>query len=393
MLAATVIFFTAGPANAQDHGFISGKVINGTASSNAPNEGEIVLVGQRGADPPILRHATIDKDGVFSFSDLPTSADLRYYAQINYKQVTYSSEAIWFRDGITAHTVLTVYESTDENPGIAFKSVSRLLQRQTADAISVLDVIDVSVPGDRTFLPTQTSTAPPPLRFAIPDGSFGLQPIGGFSADDIVIGGPGFAITTPLRPGTATLVYSFQVSLIGGSASFDWPIAYQSDVVRLLSQTSALAARPQGLVRQGSESFGELIVNVWANHDVAAGSRFTIAVTETSLSGIERAVRTTTADRWALVAAASSLVLLLGIAFSSQIQRHRPTPDDLDRAQHLLRYLRKAGNPPEQSALHHELVDLIQQRPSIVAELRRGSSVSQSSPSASLCEPPARCLP
>lgn len=370
------------PVGAQDQGVIRGTVVNGTAGAAVPTELVVALVGRRGPDALPTRTTTVDQDGNFTFTDLPTTPDAAYFARVDYGGASYATDGIRFEGRTETETTLTVYESTGENPGIALQSVSRLLRHQTADAITILDVVDVLVPGDRTFVPTASTTAPPPLRFAVPDGAFGLQPVSGFSADELVIGGPGFAVLAPLRPGVASIAYAYRLRLIDGAATFDWLIGLPAGVVRLLSEQDVLETNPQGLAPQEATAFFGVAVDRWEARDVAARTTFAIEVADTTLPGIVRAIRTTTADRWALIAAGCGLVLTLIVAVQRRVWRARPAPDDLARARQLLADLQRSDPDAraEQSAKREELVDLIERRPDLAVELRRDRASQGPSP-------------
>lgn len=361
------------PAGAQDQGVIRGAVVNDTSGAAVPADLVVALVGRRGPDALPTLTTAVNSDGTFVFTNLPSTADAAYFARVDYQGVSYATDGIRFDGRADVETTLTIYESTGQNPGISLQSVSRLLRHQTADAIAILDVVEVLVPGDRTFVPTASTTAPPPLRFAVPDGAFGLQPVSGFSADDLVIGGPGFAVLTPLRPGVASIAYAYRLRLIDGSATFDWLIGLPAGIVRLLSEQDVLATNPQGLAPQEATAFFGVAVNRWEARDVAARTTFAIEVADTTLPGVLRTIRSTTADRWALIAAAGGVVLTLIVAVQRRVWRRRPPLDDLARARQLLADLQRStpGAPDERSAMREELVDLIERRPDLAVELRR----------------------
>lgn len=378
------LVFGSVSANAQSRGVIVGTVANGTVGGSIPVGGEVTLIGRRGTEPLPLITSVVDADGTFTFTDLPTGPNVGYLGEITYAGTSYTTDSISLQSPGSFTTTLTVYESTEHDPGISFISVSRILQHETADAISVLDVVDIFTPGDRSFLPSTSSTTAPPLRFAVPEGAFALQPISGFSPDELVIGGPGFAVMSPLRPGVTTIVYTYQLRLVGGGTAFDWLIGLPAATVRLLGERAQLTIIPQGLTAQGSESLGEMAFDVWETHEVTARTSIAISVADTSLPGIARAIRATTANQWALFAAGGGLLISLALATKHRIRARRPPLDDFARARQLLDDLQQTShqNATEQSLLREELIDLIERRPTIADELHRDQSSGDGDPTA-----------
>ena len=187
------------------------------------------------------------------------------------------------------------------------------------------------------------------------------------------LGGPGFAVLAPLRPGVTSIAYAYRLRLIEGAATFDWLIGLPAGVVRLLSEQDVLQTKPQGLAPQEATAFFGVAVDRWEARDVSARTTFAIVVADTTLPGIVRAIRTTTADRWALIAAGGGLVLTLIFAAHRRVWQTRPAPDDLARARRLLAKLQDSNQrtDPEHEAMREELVDLIERRPDIAVELRR----------------------
>ena len=140
----------------------------------------------------------------------------------------------------------------------------------------------------------------------------------------------------PLRPGVTTIAYAYQLRLIDGAATFEWLIGLPAGIVRLLSEQDVLTTKPEGLAPQEATSFAGIAVDRWEARDVAARTTFAIEIADTTLPGLVRAIRSTTADRWALIAAGGGLVLSLIFAAHRRVWRPRPAPDDLARARQLL---------------------------------------------------------
>ncbi len=392
LAAALVLLFlaTVPGVSAEGSGEIVGRLTAATPGAALPDGLVVRLDGFRQADRLPTRETTVGADGAFVFSDVSAGGEYAYLVSLQAGGVRYSSTVLQVLEGQRTSIEINVFAVTEQDPGISFRSLTRLLRRQTADTLSVVEVAEVHVPGDRAYLPLQQPGSPPPLRFAVPDGAFNLQPVAGFAPGDAVIGGPGFAVFTGLQPGVTTLVYGYQLALAGGAVAFDWSPTLNADVVILLIESGQLRATISGLEPRGEDAFGGTSVQRWQANEVAASHTVSVHVTETSLPGVVRALRATTADRWALVATGPAIVAVLALVVWRRGWRREPSTDPAVRASQLLSELRAldASTEPEASERRaeakHALVMLLERQPGLLSDLRR---TNRPPPSASTDQP------
>ncbi len=370
---------SAGSLRAQGVGAIAGRLTAGSAGAALPAQLTVHLDGIRQSDRLPTRETAAAADGSFRFEDVAAGSEYAYVVSLTAEGVRYASGVLYVEAGASTDVAIEVYAATERDPGVTYRSLTRLLRRQTADTLSVVEIADVHVPGDRAFIPVQQPGLPPPIRFGVPDGAFGLQPIAGFLTSEVVIGGPGFAVFAGLHPGTSTLVYGYQLALDGGAIAFDWTPSLDAGVVVLLVEEGPLVAEVAGLAAHGPDAFGGTRVQRWQASGVAGGSRVSVKVTDTSLPGALRALRATTADRWALLAAGPAVVLAAAVAVWRRGWRRAPAGAPEARAAQLLAELRAADGGAERAsderrqAARAELLALLEQRPELVGELRRAA--------------------
>ena len=389
--ALALLFLATVPGvSAEGSGEIVGRLTAATPGAALPDGLVVQLDGFRQADRLPTRETTVGADGAFVFSDVSAGGEYAYLVSLQAGGVRYSSTVLQVLEGQRTPVQIDVFAVTEQDPGISFRSLTRLLRRQTADTLSVVEVAEVHVPGDRAYLPLQQPGSPPPLRFAVPDGAFNLQPVAGFAPGDAVIGGPGFAVFAGLQPGVTTLVYGYQLALAGGAVAFDWSPTLNADVVILLIESGQLTATISGLEPRGEDAFGGTSVQRWQANDVAASHTVGVHVTETSLPGVVRTLRATTADRWALVATGPAIVAVLALVVWRRGWRREPSTDPAVRASQLLSELRAldASTEPEASERRaeakHALVMLLERQPGLLSDLRR---TNRPPPSASTDRP------
>ena len=385
-LFALAIVGVAG-AQAQGSGEIVGRLRPATPGTALPSGLVVQLDGFRQTDRLPTSEAAVGADGLFVFPDVAAGGEFAYLVSFEVEGVRYSSDVLQVAAGEGTAVEIDVFAVTETDPGISFRSLTRLLRRQTADTLSVVEVADVHVPGNRAYLPVQQAGSPPPLRFGVPDGAFNLQPVAGFGPGDAVIGGPGFAVFAGLQPGVTTMVYGYQLALDGGTVAFDWAPALNTDVAILLVEAGPLATTISGLEARGDDSFGGTRVHRWQANDVAARQAFGVRIVETSLPGIVRRLRATTADRWALVAVGPAVAVAIAIVIWRRGWRRSPAADPAAEAAELLAELRAldASNDSDaterRDAAKQALLALLERRPDVLGNLRRsGRSSRETSP-------------
>lgn len=389
LAAVLVLMAVVGLAGVQAEGSgeIVGRLRPATPGAALQSGLVVQLDGFRQTDRLPTSEATVGADGLFEFPDVAAGGEYAYLVSFESEGVRYSSDVLQVAAGQQTAVEIDVFAVTEMDPGISFKSLTRLLRRQTADTLSVVEVAEVHVPGNRAYLPVQQPGSPPPLRFGVPDGAFNLQPVAGFGPGDAVIGGPGFAVFAGLQPGVTTMVYGYQLALDGGSVAFDWAPALNTDIAILLVETGQLTSTITGLEARGDDSFGGNQVHRWQKEDVTARESFAVRITDTSLPGIVRTLRATTADRWAIFAAIPAVVAGLALVIWRRGWRRRPATDPAARAAELLAELRALDGSTEpdvqerRAATKHALLALLERRPEVLGDLRRSIRSPRETPS------------
>ncbi len=387
LAAVLVLMAVVGLAGVQAEGSgeIVGRLRPATPGAALPSDLVIQLDGFRQTDRLPTSEAAVGADGLFEFPDVAAGGEYAYLVSFESEGVRYSSDVLQVAAGQQTAVEIDVFAVTEMDPGISFQSLTRLLRRQTADTLSVVEVAEVHVPGNRAYLPVQQPGSPPPLRFGVPDGAFNLQPVAGFGPGDAVIGGPGFAVFAGLQPGVTTMVYGYQLALDGGTVAFDWAPALNTDIAILLVETGQLTSTITGLEARGDDSFGGNQVHRWQKENVAARESFAVRITDTSLPGIVRTLRATTTDRWAIFASIPAVIAGLALVIWRRGWRRRPATDPAAQAAELLAELRtleastEAGMQERRAATKHALVALLERRPDVLGDLRRTSRTSRES--------------
>ena len=239
------------PAHAQETGSIGLTVVNVT--TGLPIAGHAVTLlrhsSEEGAEETLSRVVT-DRGGRYVFNGL--SADGSHYVvATRYLEIPYLTEHIPLEPGAgNQETVLRVFEITTDESALVHSAVHLVIEADP-DVLNITEIIVVENRGNSTF-------APPPgvglgLIYSLPSAAFGLQPmVEGLQHTD-----RGLLFSAPVPPGTARVVYAYNVD----RASIDHRLAkqmdYDVDRVQVLVSPSSETVTSVNLTNDGAQQIGD----------------------------------------------------------------------------------------------------------------------------------------
>ena len=382
-IAVLLFLLTAHLARAEGVGEISGRVISATAGTTLPTGLSITVDGYRQTDRLPTQTTPVNPDGTFRFPGIGSGGEFAYILQLESHGVRYSSEVLQVRNDEATIANFKIYAATTNDPGISFRTLTRFVKSRSSDVISVVEIAELVVPGDRAFIPTPRPGAPPPLRFGVPEHAFGLQTITNITPDEIVVGGPGFAVFRGFPPGVSTLVFGYHLALDNGSTSFRWSPTLDTETAILLIETGSLKTEINGLEPLGADIFGSTDVIRWQANKITTGTGFDIRVIDASENSIVRTLRGATTDRWAIAITIPALTFALGLVIWRRNWRQLAESDPMDKANGLLDELRSlqaaadTNTNAAQTVAKTELAELLFQHPTLLRRLRRTQQEQQ----------------
>ncbi len=238
-------------AHAQETGSIGLTVVNGT--TGLPMAGhEVTLMrhsSEEGAEETLSRVVT-DRGGRYEFTGLPADGS-HYVVATRYLEIPYLTEHIPLEPSAgNQETVLHVFEITTEETALVHSAVHLVIDANP-DILNITEIIVVENRGNSTF-------APPPgvglgLIYSLPPAAFGLQPmVEGLQHTD-----RGLLFSAPVPPGTARIVYAYNVD----RASIDHRLArkmdYDVDRVQVLVSPSSETVTTVNLTNDGAQQVGD----------------------------------------------------------------------------------------------------------------------------------------
>ena len=255
------------------NGVLNGRVVQGTADGAAVEGIEVVLEGFVDFEPVVAFTATASTDGSFSFVDLSTDSSVVYFASSTLNEISYSSPILMFGEGQSSlETVVNVYESTDDDNGIAIERAHWIVDSQPG-ALIVGQIYVYGNSNDRAFtgktvegtqLPVTVAISVPPgaLEITFENGELGrrFQQVGHTIYD-----------TAPVVPGAGTrqIIVRYALPYAGASTEFAGSLPYPAQSLNLLvSELPGMAIKVTGLASMGPQDIQGEVYQMWQSENV-----------------------------------------------------------------------------------------------------------------------------
>ncbi len=264
-IATASIAATLGFAAAQDQGAtrtISGKVLNGTAGGESPDDLTVfALVIDEGAEAIVERvESVVEPDGSFIL-EVPAVSDSQFY-RIVADDGIYTPYVDVLAEDADAEVTLTVYDRTASLDEIAVTSYSMVIPVVDAanGVIGVLAAVNLVNSGDEVYLADLTDpdlTGFNLLRFNLPLGYQELTVESDLPSGNVMEINTGFAISNPVPPGEYSMVISYSVPFEGAELTHPMRLPFGAESVSILLPVGAGVVAGLGLTRSQTVTIGE----------------------------------------------------------------------------------------------------------------------------------------
>lgn len=202
------------------NGVITGTVKNGTANGGSVAGLTVTLRRFKGMNDIQELTTKTGDDGSFSFHNLPVASDEAYLAVASYKNVDYTSDAIFLSNNPNSQAAITVYETTTDPSVLSLTSRGVVVagtDPKTA-ALNMLEVLAIDVSGDHTYLGSDNAV----LKIALPPNAAQVDPQPGFNfGDPRFDNGTTMVTTGAISPGSHSAMIAYTLPYTGTSTTID----------------------------------------------------------------------------------------------------------------------------------------------------------------------------
>ncbi|MQF69924.1 hypothetical protein FIM12_06295 [SAR202 cluster bacterium AD-804-J14_MRT_500m] len=256
-------------------------MINETPDEDVP-EGHVItlhlLTPENGLE---TIDATTDRDGKFNFHQVPFLGSGRYLLSCEFDGIDYSLE--FTEEDARQPLFLTVFAASSELSLITHRSHIWLLQNADPESgiLSALEIALIENPHNKTFKPSLDQPGNMQfLRFSIPFGAHGLNVQSDLRGGEIIDVGTGFGLTSPIRPGSHQIVFSYLFPYEDSQTDVSKRFLQDVEVFRLLVPPDIGNVSRSTLEVAESTTIGDITYKAWETREILSGNELEIYLSD-----------------------------------------------------------------------------------------------------------------
>jgi hypothetical protein len=312
---------------------IGGSVIQASSGADFPNGLQVTLTTYDASNIPVGEQSVaVGVDGAFEFTDFPKTEGYRYELQTLYGNLR---QTVRVEDALDPTGIgLRIFETTASLDDISATSHVTIIPWVDGkdQLMGVLELVEISNGGDRTFLPDLENPAPDGipqlLRFSLPQGYEELTVDADLPTGNVLETETGFAMSNAVPPGDFRILYSYVVEYDGSSTIFDRSLGFDVFEYRILMPPTFGDVVSVGFEVVGDELLGDTNYRVFQRDSLSSTDRLQITFTDLpEPSRLQSFQNFVGGSAWATIgtpaAAATAMAILLGYVFFYR-NRNRP---------------------------------------------------------------------
>jgi len=259
-------------------GSIEGKVTNGTIGFNVPKSitvelsfrfkvpKNITVIShylQNKQDTKFKLKTTIDKNGYFSFKNIPLDTNTYYQPTVSYKGVRYTGKAsVITSEKQTVKSNVKIYEPT-KNDSLLFVSIHHFFIIPAKGFLSIEEILLIENPGNRTYIGSIPTKSDPnkmlkkfiTINYKLPKNATDINLGSGLMLCCAASEAGGFYDTMVIQPGKKQIVFSYRIKTPQKQISFTKQVTLPTQEFDVLLYGSNAVLTGTGLQEMQTQRF------------------------------------------------------------------------------------------------------------------------------------------
>jgi mono/diheme cytochrome c family protein len=272
-----VIQPSATPESLTGSGKVEGQVVN-TSGGEIPDGLTITLYGFDQMQQVFTAESQVDKEGNYSFEEVPLPKGRAFLASTEYEGVAYNSDIV-VADPENTNMVLIIpyFETTTNTSSLSVDRLHLLFEYIEPDTLRVVEMYIISNSGDSIVVAAEEGQ--PVLSYSVPDDAINLQFQDDVVGERYIEQAEGFGDLAAVRPGAGQhqVIYSYDLPY-KDNYDFYHPLDLPVNAVIVLLPEDGIRIKSDQLMNMGTRDVQGSAFQMYTSDLVPAGTDLAIDI-------------------------------------------------------------------------------------------------------------------
>ena len=262
-----VVIFSATLVYAQDKRVITGQVVNGTDHSSIDAGLPVFLYSFNNMGQDVTTYESLtDASGMFVFDDVTFDNAVGYALGVDYGGMSYS--VLLAEEDLLEPISITIYEPTQDLSVISVNTHTLIISNinEKEQMIEAVEFVSLSNTSDFSLIPDVNTVSQGIfsfMRFSLPEGAVDLDLQSDLVGGQIIPMGTGFALTSPIAPGSHSVTYTYRFPYRGDTATFKQNLIQGASLYQVLIPKDENAPTAMGPMEESEINIEGIDYMVW----------------------------------------------------------------------------------------------------------------------------------
>ena len=259
--------FTVARVYAQSPTVITGIVVNGTNDYVVDAGLPLVLYSFNNMGQDVTTYESLtDEVGRFVFDDVSLENGVGYALGVDYGGMSYS--VLLAEEDLFEPISITIYEPTQDLSVISVSTHTLIIAdiNEKDQMIEAVEFVSLSNTSDFSLIPDLNTVSQGLfsfMRFSLPEGAADLDLQSDLVGGQIIPMGTGFALTSPIAPGSHSVTYTYRFPYRGDTATFKQNLMQGAELYQVLIPKHENSPKVIGLMEESQINIEGIDYTVW----------------------------------------------------------------------------------------------------------------------------------
>lgn len=285
-----VVIFSTVSVYAQNNDVITGKVVNGTNDYSIDAGLPVFLYSFNNMGQDVTTHESqTDASGIFVFDDVTLDNAVGYALGVDYGGMSYS--VLLAEDDLLEPISITVYEPTQDLAVISVDTHTLIISNinEKDQMVEAVEFVSLSNTSNFSLIPDVNTVSQGIfsfMRFSLPEGAVDLDLQSDLVGGQIIPMGTGFALTSPIAPGSHSVTYTYRFPYKGDTATFKQNLMQGANLYQILIPQDENSPKVTGSMEESEINIEGIDYIVWEARSRSPKQGLTVEVVNLPQMGL-----------------------------------------------------------------------------------------------------------